>query len=138
VIIQTRNPDHPLLASLIKRGYPGFACDALAERQRIGLPPFSYQALFRAEGSDPDQPSTFLKCIRETAESPPNSGIEILGPAPAPMTKRIGRYRYQLLFQAQNRPALHSRIDDLLPKLPGLPGFRRVKWSIDIDPVDLS
>ncbi|MGH8550891.1 MAG: primosomal protein N' [Methylococcales bacterium] len=137
VIIQTRHPDHPLLDSLIKQGYPGFASDALAERKRIGLPPFSYQALFRAEGTDPDHPATFLKNIRQTAETRNNSGIEILGPVPAPMTKRIGRYRYQLLFQARQRGALHSQLEELLPRLANVPGFRRVKWSIDIDPVDL-
>ncbi|MCI0733560.1 MAG: primosomal protein N' [Methylococcaceae bacterium] len=137
VIIQTRHPDHPLLDSLIKRGYPGFALDALAERKMIGLPPFSYQALIRAEGTDPDHPANFLQNIRQTAEIRDHSGIEILGPVPAPMTKRIGRYRYQLLFQCRHRGVLHGHIEELLPKLAELPGFRRVKWSLDIDPVDL-
>ncbi|MCI0654517.1 MAG: primosomal protein N' [Methylococcaceae bacterium] len=137
VIIQTRHPDHPLLDALIRRGYPGFASDALAERKRIGLPPFSFQALFRAEGTDPDTALVFLKNIRETAETQLNPRIEILGPVPAPMTKRIGRYRFQLLLQASQRGALHSFLEELLSRLPALPGFRRVKWSIDIDPVDL-
>ncbi|MGH8556234.1 MAG: primosomal protein N' [Methylococcales bacterium] len=137
VIIQTRHPDHPLLEALIRRGYPGFAADLLAERKRIGLPPFSYQALFRAEGTDPEQPLIFLKNIRKAAETQHNSGIEILGPVPAPMAKRIGRYRFQLLLQARDRGVLHSHLEELLPRLVDLPGFRRVKWSIDIDPVDL-
>ncbi|MGR9106213.1 MAG: primosomal protein N' [Gammaproteobacteria bacterium] len=137
VIIQTRHPEHSLLDSLIKRGYPGFAEDALAERKRLGLPPFSYQALFRAEAADPDHPLNFLKGIRECSESQKQSGIELLGPAPAPMAKRIGRYRYQLLLQARQRGTLHGHLESLLPSLPGLPGFRRVKWSIDIDPIDL-
>lgn len=137
VMIQTRHPDHPLLESLLTHGYPGFAEDALAERKRVGLPPFSYQALFRAEGSDPGLPETFLKNVRESAQACHRSGIEILGPVPAPMPRRIGRYRYQLLFQSPSRGALHGRLEELLPKLPGLPESRRVKWSIDIDPVDL-
>ncbi len=137
VIIQTRHPDHPLLESLIKRGYPGFAQDALAERKRVGLPPFSFQALFRAEGTGQDHPLIFLQNIRQVAEVQENSGIQILGPVPAPMPKRIGRFRYQLLLQSRNRGALHNRIEELLPRLADLPGFRRVKWSIDIDPLDL-
>lgn len=137
VIIQTRHPNHPLLVSLINRGYPGFAADALAERKRIGLPPFSYQALFRAESTDRNHPLIFLQSIKKTTETPNFHGVEILGPVPAPMTKRIGRYRYQLLFQTPHRSTLHTHLKQIVPKLADFSGFRRIKWSIDIDPVDL-
>ncbi|MGH8477058.1 MAG: primosomal protein N' [Methylococcales bacterium] len=137
VIIQTRHPEHPLLEALIRRGYAGFAKDALVERKQIGLPPFSFQALFRAEGTDPDIAHAFLENIRVIAESRNNPGIEILGPAPAPMAKRIGRYRFQLLFQARRRGYLHDHLGWLLARLPDVPGLSRVRWSIDIDPVNL-
>ncbi|MGH6820040.1 MAG: hypothetical protein ACREDU_04170 [Methylocella sp.] len=109
----------------------------MAERKKIGLPPFSFQTLFRSEATEPDTPLDLLKKIREVAETLENSGIEILGPVPAPMAKRIGRYRFQLLLQAGHRGALHSHLEELLPRLADLPGCRWVKWSIDIDPVDL-
>lgn len=137
VVIQTRHPEHPLLNSLIDRGYPGFAKDALKERQRIGLPPFNFQALFRAESTDPHHPFNFLDNIRKTTEISNFPEIDILGPVPAPMTKRIGRYRFQLLIQAKRRKTLHSHLDKILPTLTNFSEFRKIKWSIDIDPVDL-
>ena len=68
VVLQTRHPDHPLLRTLICSGYQGFAQDVLAERKAVGLPPFSYQALLRAESSTADgvknanQRASFSQC----------------------------------------------------------------------------
>lgn len=137
VIIQTRHPEHPLLIALIRRGYAGFASDALAERKKIGLPPFSFQALFRAEAKDPETPLTFLKNLRDAAESVKQHGVEILGPVQAPMAKRLGRYRYQLLLQSPSRARLHQELDTLLSRMQSIAGLSRVRWSLDIDPMDL-
>ncbi|MEE2766970.1 MAG: primosomal protein N' [Pseudomonadota bacterium] len=137
VIIQTRHPEHPMLVSLISGGYPRFANDALAERKLVGLPPFTFQALFRAESTDPEHPLTFLSHLRQSAEVAADREVEILGPVPAPMARRAGHYRYQLLLQANQRSTLHRQVSHLLSTIEKIPGQRRVKWSIDIDPVDL-
>ncbi len=137
VLIQTRHPEHPLLLALLEGGYPAFAERALQERQEADLPPFSFQTLLRAEAHLPELPQRFLAQARALANPIASNELLILGPAPAPMPKRAGRFRAQLLFQASQRPALHRLLDRLLPQLTELPDSRKVRWSLDVDPLSL-
>nr|BAL54063.1 primosomal protein N' [uncultured Gammaproteobacteria bacterium] len=137
VLIQTRHPDHPLLTALLRGGYPEFAKHALAERRTAGLPPYSYQALLRAEAHQPEWPERFLDQAAAHARSLAAEAVQVLGPAPAPMPRRAGYYRAQLLLQAERRPPLHHLLDRLLPYLATLPDRRKVRWSLDVDPVSL-
>ncbi|RYU56934.1 primosomal protein N' [Methylolobus aquaticus] len=136
VLLQTRNPEHPLLQTLIDQGYPGFATLALEERRAAGLPPFGHLAVWRAEAIDGEVPQRFLTRLREHALACCGHGIEVLGPAPAPMLRQSGRHRYQLLLQSGERPALHAVLDQLQPHLTGLTRACNVRWSLDVDPID--
>ncbi|WP_028238207.1 primosomal protein N' [Stutzerimonas azotifigens] len=141
VIIQTHLADHPLLVQLTEDGYFAFAEQALSERRAAGLPPFSHLALLRAEAHRPGQAEAFLdeacsQAERLTAELG-LPGIELLGPVPAPMERRAGRYRAQLLLQGSARPPLQRLLTRWLPEVEQLPGARAVRWSIDVDPIDL-
>ncbi|MGD8828774.1 MAG: primosomal protein N', partial [Gammaproteobacteria bacterium] len=137
VLIQTHQPEHPLLLTLIRKGYPEFARACLAERKAARLPPYSAMALLRAESTDPRTPPAFLRAARDLALADPASRIAALGPVPAPMERRAGRYRFQLLFQADRRARLQVALGQLVPRLDGLPESRRVRWSVDVDPADL-
>lgn len=137
VILQTRQPDHPLLQTLIREGYNSFAQLALAERKAARLPPFSYQALLRALATDPQTPLAFLEAVRNLVKAMRVSEFALMGPVPAPMARRAGRYRYQLLLQADNRSTLRYVLDKLMPQLEALPLAKKVRWSLDIDPIDL-
>ncbi|HET6655225.1 MAG TPA: primosomal protein N' [Gammaproteobacteria bacterium] len=138
VFIQTHHPDHPLLAQIAGGDYARFAEAALVEREAAALPPFTHMALIRAEAAAPDAPQQFLETVRELirrrTDTPP---IEALGPAPAPMLRRQGRYRFQLLLQANSRGALQNRLAVLLPDIEANKSARRVRWSIDVDPLEL-
>ncbi len=136
VIIQTHQPDHPLLHVLVSQGYPAFAAAALAERQAAWLPPFAHQALLRAEAAEPERATAFLQAARALA-APCTDGIELLGPAPAPMERRAGRHRAHLLLQAVQRQDLHRFLDPWIVRLRAEHADRRVRWSLDIDPVEL-
>ncbi len=135
VILQTRKPDHPLLTTLIQEGYGRFARSALAERRLAELPPYSFQALLRAEAADSTVPLQFFEQLMQAVE--PNRRVSMLGPVPAPMSRRAGRYRYQLLLQSATRPELHRFLDKLMPLIEVLKLTRKVRWSLDVDPVDL-
>ncbi|MBC7198751.1 MAG: primosomal protein N' [Pseudomonas balearica] len=141
VIIQTHLADHPLLVQLTEQGYFAFAEQALSERRAAGLPPFSHLALLRAEAHKPRQAEDFLDQACSEAEQLLDElqlqGIELLGPIPAPMERRAGRYRAQLLLQGSARIALHRLMGTLLPRLEALPSGRAVRWSVDVDPIDL-
>ncbi|MDP2902865.1 MAG: primosomal protein N' [Methylovulum sp.] len=137
VIMQTRRPDHPLLTTLISEGYNSFARTALAERQLAQLPPFSYQALLRAQAADDGLPQSFLQAVLELAQTINTDDTKILGPVPAPMIRRAGLYRYQLLFQGSKRQPLHHLLNELMPKIGQLKQGKKLRWSLDVDPVDL-
>lgn len=141
VIIQTHLADHPLLVQLTEQGYFAFAEQALSERRAAGLPPFSHLALLRAEAHRPGQAEEFLEQACSLAERLLDElqlgGIELLGPVPAPMERRAGRYRAQLLLQGNSRAPLHRLMSAWLVQLEQLPGGRAVRWSLDVDPIDL-
>ncbi|SEH82923.1 replication restart DNA helicase PriA [Pseudomonas asplenii] len=141
VIIQTHLADHPLLVQLTEQGYFAFAEQALSERRAAGLPPFAHLALLRAEAHKPGQAEGFLDEACSEAErllgEMELGGIELLGPVPAPMERRAGRFRAQLLLQANARAPLHRLLSHWLLVLEQMPGGRQVRWSLDVDPVDL-
>ena len=59
------------------------------------------------------------------------------GPLPAPMPRRAGYHRVQLVLSSPERRALHRLLDATIPLLHALPEARRVRWSLDVDPLDL-
>ncbi len=134
VVIQTHQPEHPLLQTLIHGGYPAFADAALAEREAAGLPPARAMALLRAEAPGREGPQGFLQAARACLPTP--GTIDLLGPYPAPMERRAGRYRAQLMLLADERPALQHLLARWLPAVSALPAARRVRWSVDVDPVE--
>ncbi len=137
VLIQTHNPEHPLLQLLIQRGYEGFAEAALVEREHTQLPPFRRMALLRAEASDESRPHAFLQRLCERhGEAARGAGVELLGPAPAPMGRRAGRFRAQVLLLSEGRTALHGLCERVRGDLESSPASRRVRWSLDVDPTD--
>ena len=137
VLIQTHQPDHLLLQHLVREGYGSFAQAALAERRLAGLPPYAALALLRAEATAPAAPTAFLEAAREHLARRRASGVTLLGPAPAPMERRAGRYRANLLLQASQRAPLQKLLAAALPELDELKQARKVRWSIDVDPVSL-
>jgi primosomal protein N' (replication factor Y) len=141
VIIQSHLADHPLLVQLTEQGYPAFAEQALSERRSAGLPPFAHLALLRAEAHKPGQAEGFLDEACSYAEQLQQElrlpTIELLGPVPAPMERRAGRHRAQLLLQSSSRVPLHKLLAAWLPILEAMPTGRAVRWSLDVDPIDL-
>ncbi|MFW0051296.1 MAG: primosomal protein N' [Coxiella endosymbiont of Dermacentor nuttalli] len=133
VFIQTHHPTDPLLTFLLKEGYVAFAEALLKERKAAQLPPFSYLSLLRAESPKPMLPYEFLSEIKQKILV--NKGVEILGPVAASMTRKAGRYRYQLLFQSKHRACLHKVLTKLIPLLPTQ--RTKVRWTLDVDPQEI-
>jgi primosomal protein N' (replication factor Y) (superfamily II helicase) len=137
VLIQTEYPDHPLLTLLLSGGYEAFATGALTEREQSGWPPFARIALVRAEASAPGAPLHFLQAARTAAQRHSTRDLRVLGPAPAPMERRAGRHRAQLLLHAASHSSLQKFLSRWLADVETLPAARRVRWSIDVDPAEL-
>ena len=139
VIIQTRFPDNPLLRLLTRGDYHLLAEQLLADRREAGLPPFGYLALIRSESLQANQGMQLLSdasaALGETLGDGP--GVHLLGPVPAPMERRAGRYRQQLLLQSSSRKSLHQLLPRLLEQLEQHPLARRCRWHLDVDPVEM-
>jgi primosomal protein N' (replication factor Y) len=135
VLIQTEYPQHPLLVSLMNDGYDGFARAALAERDAAGWPPFAYVAALRASAPTLAAASGFLQQARGLARVP--RGLKLLGPAPAAMAKRAGRFHAQLLLETRERALLHRALDTWLTQVETLKPARDLRWSLDVDPLEL-
>jgi primosomal protein N' (replication factor Y) (superfamily II helicase) len=136
VLIQTDFPGHPLLLSLLSEGYDGFARTALVEREQASWPPFSRLAAVRDSAKTAESALAFLTEARKLAGVPPR-GLRLLGPVPAAMSKRAGRYHAQLLIEGADRSSLHHFLDTWLPAVEQLQSARRVRWALDVDPIEL-
>ena len=137
VIIQTHHSDDPRLEKLCIGGYEALALDLLEERKKINWPPYAYLAMLRAEAPKTEQVEEFMRLLAEQANLLNQEGITLLGPVPAPMERRQGRYHMQLLLHANKRAPLHRLAANLLLWLETSPEARRVRWSLDVDPEDL-
>jgi primosomal protein N' (replication factor Y) (superfamily II helicase) len=138
VILQTYHPGHPLLQNLLKQDYQAFANAALQERQQAGLPPYQSLALIRSEALSVDSAMEFLREVKSVLQQV-NVGktTQVFGPIPAPMQKRAGKHRAQLLLQSAQRKNLKYTLDGLLHHYAELKRKQRVRWSIDVDPQDM-
>lgn len=136
VMIQTHYPDHPLLHQLFQESYEKFAVSLLRERFAASLPPYTYFALFRAEAYNIQHATNFLQEVKNLI-NPSGKNLQILGPIPAPMPRRAGRYRVQLLVQAKLRPQLQNYLKNLVSDIEQISMKHRIRWSLDVDPVEM-
>ena len=136
--MQTHHPEHPLLQILLRERYDAFARQTLAERKSVFLPPFTSHILFRAEDQDNQLAAQFLQQLRTLFEASPlrEESLWILGPVPALQPKRGGRFRWQLLLQHPARRLLQRLMTESQPLIAALPLSRKVKWTVDVDPID--
>jgi primosomal protein N' (replication factor Y) (superfamily II helicase) len=142
VWLQTHEPGHPLLATLLHGGYPAAAGQLLEERLALALPPFAHMVLLRAEAADRRALDAFLVAAGDAlaafqATRPPEQRVRVDGPIPAPMPLRGGRRRAQFLVESRDRPLLRHALAAWLPMLHAIRQPRGLRWSVDVDPVDL-
>ena len=132
VMIQTHLPHHPLLVTLLQQGYEPFIQALLEQRKEAFLPPFAYLALVRVQGKNSYQVQQFLLGLMQKISF---NELQVLGPAPAPMEKKAGLFRWQLMFKAHKRSQLHQQLQGFLSILQvEIP--KGLKWFVEIDPYD--
>ncbi|MDH3373408.1 MAG: primosomal protein N', partial [Gammaproteobacteria bacterium] len=137
VIIQTAFPGNPFWQHLIEGGYEKISADALAEREQTRWPPFTWLALIRSAAHKQGDAHAFLEVARQRLEMQHADPLRVLGPVNAPMARKAGRFRAQLLLQSSDRKTLHAALSSLRPALENEPSARKVRWSIDVDPIEL-
>ncbi len=140
VLVQTAFPRHPLFAALQAHDYPRFAEQQLRERQQAGLPPFSHQALLRAEGRSQEVAQDFLRKASAAAAELPHADQVTRYPAVPMALQRVAQVeRAQLLLESSSRQALqgflsawHNSLTELAhhSDCAGL-----LRWALDVDPL---
>ncbi|WP_299790975.1 primosomal protein N' [uncultured Shewanella sp.] len=135
VLMQTHQADNPVLRELMHKGYGEFARGQLDERRQALLPPVWHMLLIRAEAHQAIDADNFLSQIAELL--PQGEESEVIGPMPAPMDKKAGKYRRHLIFQTKSRNQLQHAFEHALPQIEALPLAKRCRWSLDRDPQDL-
>ena len=140
VLLQTYKPDHPLLKALLENGYTSLAKDLIHQRASTYLPPSTFMALLRAESKRPENAIALLQNALNEAKRiiPPSPNHQYLGPLPALMERRNDRHRYQFIITFSKRNQLQELLGKLIPKVEQCSESRKARWSIDVDPQDMS
>ncbi|MFZ2542217.1 MAG: primosomal protein N' [Gallionella sp.] len=138
VLVQTAFPDHPVFRALQTHDFEGWAASQLVERKMAGFPPFTFQAMLRAEGKNESEVYAFLNHAREAAikmiqAMGISATLEILGVVPAAMPRRANHIRAQLLIQSPTRKSMQQFLRAWQPKLDQL-STQKLRCSLDIDP----
>nr|WP_174988096.1 primosomal protein N' [Pandoraea pneumonica] len=137
VLIQTRYASHPLFGSLMRHDYAGFAAQQLEERRVALLPPYTHQALLRAEARKLDDAMAFLKQAREIAAGPDlnDPRISLWDPVPMTMVRIAGTDRAQLVVESPHRGALQRFLAGWMAGLRALKA--PVRWHLEVDPLEI-
>ncbi|OZB87045.1 MAG: primosomal protein N' [Thiotrichales bacterium 12-47-6] len=135
VLLQTHQPHHDFVQSLLTKPYAEIAQQLLKERSDTQLPPFSFSAWLLAEGKHLDRVQAQLEKLLPLCQ---HTKVQVAGPMPALMHKRQYHYRELLWLQSEQRADLHATIDNLLAFLQQPEGkVTGVRVFLDVDPQDM-
>ena len=141
VLVQTRHPENVSFFRLARHDYNGFVTAELDQRRLAFCPPFIRFALLRAESLRPAVSLEFVSVAARVGHrrlaGQPSQAVRLMDPVPSPMERKAGRYRAQLLVTSHAHTPLHRFLDDWLCDLEGLKSGRSVRWSLDVDPMEM-
>jgi len=136
--VQTFFPQHPLFDALKRHDFPAFAQEQLQERAQAGMPPFSFQALLRAEARTQEAAQAFLTAVAQAATDLPGANqLTLYPPVPLGIQRVAQIERAQLLVEGTSRTALQAFLTAWQPVLRAVRFQHRQvqRWAIDVDPL---
>jgi len=136
VLIQTQFPDHPLYAALVRHDYPSFANEQLTEREQAGFPPYTYQAMLRAEAPLMADSLAFLTSARAWPQQSEHGDVMLYDPVPMKLARRANLERAQLLIESPSRRALQIFLSEWGVALDVIKIPSRLRWHLEVDPLE--
>jgi primosomal protein N' (replication factor Y) len=138
--IQTMHPKHPLFAALKRHDFASFAEQQLKEREQAAMPPFSFQALVRAEARSQEVAQGFLQAASAAAADVPDfERVTLYPPVPMSIQRVANVERAQMLVESASRVALQRFLagwHDVLQATRRLPASKGlIRWAVDVDPL---
>ena len=129
VLVQTHDPDAPVIAALVRGDAPGFYAAETEARREAAMPPFGRLAAIVVSAEDAAEAESVARRIGHAA--PEVDGMAVFGPAPAPLAMLRGRHRQRLLVHASRSLDVQDVIRDWLAALDW---SSKVRVSVDVDP----
>ena len=141
VLVQTRHPKEISFFRLASHDFDGFVKAELNQRRVAQCPPFARFALLRADSPIPSRSLKFVGLAadigRRWLAGEHIDRVEIFDPVPSPLERKAGRYRAQLLVSSRAYSPLHNFLEHWLQDLGKLKEGRNLRWSVDIDPIEM-
>ena len=154
VIIQTYMPEHYCIAAVQKHDYLGFYAQEVEARDASRYPPFSHVGTLLLRGKDEEQVEAAAHAVRDqlqiwltdrTPTAQPEekdadvgeTTVEILGPAPAPLSKIEGKFRWHFLLQSNSVESISQLLKHLTDEPPAALKSNAIEFVIDIDPTSI-
>ena len=131
-LLQTHQPEHPVIRAILSGEDEDFWNAEAAARRHAGMPPFGRLAGVILSHPDPGVVEGYARELARRAAPLTRAGAELYGPAPAPIARVRGRFRFRMLIRADRQAALQAAIRDWLASAPKQPPNLRL--SVDIDP----
>ncbi|NNK77165.1 MAG: primosomal protein N' [Litoreibacter sp.] len=130
-LLQTYQPDHPVIRAILSGDEEGFWSAEAAEREAAGAPPYGRMAGIVLSGPDVGPVFDLGNHLVRNDMALREIGAQVFGPAPAPIARVRGRHRVRLLVKAAKGAPLQAALSRWAGgvKLPN-----GVRMSIDIDP----
>ena len=136
VLIQTQFPEHPLYASLVRHDYPAFANSQLEEREQAGFPPYTYQAMLRAEAPLMADSLAFLAAAKAWPLATGHTDVMLYDPVPMRLARRANFERAQLLIESPSRRALQVFLGAWGEWLDAIKAPSKLRWHLEVDPLE--
>ena len=136
VLLQTYQPEHPLLNRLLTHGYQDFSMEVLRQRKHYALPPYSFMLLVRARAHQQMLAHQFLQDVKSSMPASGSSGLNLFGPIPASLERKAGLYQSQLVVIAPNRKTIQELLPQWAKVIQQHPLTNRVRWNIEVDPLE--
>jgi primosomal protein N' (replication factor Y) len=138
--VQTFHPAHPLFESLKQHDFAGFAAQQLTERGQAGLPPFSFQALLRAEARTQEAAQAFLNAANDSGQAwlqAQGLSVTIYPAVPMSLQRVANVERSQMLVESHSRRALQTFLNHWQQDLQDLRSQHKtvIRWAMDVDPL---
>ena len=135
VLIQTAFPNHPIFDAIKEQDFDTYADSLLKERQEMQLPPYTFAASLNVESKNLNNSMKFIIDLSEWAKQL-STNVKVFGPVRPSMQKIKGYERVRLFFQASSRKDIQNFLSIWAPKISAHSLCNRVRWSIDVDPIE--
>lgn len=136
VQVQTQYPDHPLFTALVAHDYQGFAAQQLKEREQAGFPPYTFQAVLRAEAPEMAAAIDFLQQAAALPVVADHPNVMIYDPVPMKLARLANLERGQLLAESASRTVLQAFLPNWREAIAGLKAPSKLRWHIEVDPFE--